>query len=55
MNTYIFEDKTIDEAKNKDLKELNIIDDIIKEPEGGAQEDFEKVAKDVKKYLLKRK
>ena len=37
----------------KDLKELNIIDDIIKEPEGGAQEDFEKVAKDVKKYLLK--
>ena len=37
----------------KDLKELNLIDDIIKEPEGGAQEDFEKVAKDVKKYLLK--
>ena len=37
----------------KNLKELNIIDDIIKEPEGGAQEDFEKVAKDVKKYLLK--
>ncbi len=37
----------------KDLKELNIIDDVIKEPEGGAQEDFEKVAKDVKKYLLK--
>ena len=29
----------------KDLKELNIIDDVIKEPEGGAQEDFEKVAK----------
>lgn len=35
------------------LKELDIIDDIIKEPEGGAQEDLEKVSNDIKKYLLK--
>ena len=37
----------------KDLKSLKIIDDIIKEPEGGAQEDFEKVTKSLKKYLEK--
>ena len=37
----------------KDLKEFKIIDDIIKEPEGGAQEDFEKLSNDVKKYLEK--
>ena len=29
MNTYIFEDKTIDEAKNKALKELNINEENI--------------------------
>ena len=34
----------------KDLKEFKIIDDIIKEPEGGAQEDFEKLSNDVKKF-----
>ena len=37
----------------KDLKEFKIIDYIIKEPEGGAQEDFEKLSNDVKKYLEK--
>ena len=40
-------------ATAKDLKNLEIIDKIIKEPEGGAQNDFEKVAKDIKKYILK--
>ena len=40
-------------ATAKDLKSLGIIDKIIKEPEGGAQNDFEKVAKDIKKYILK--
>ncbi len=35
----------------KDLKELGIIDNIIKEPEGGAQNDFAKVTKDIKKYI----
>ena len=37
----------------KDLKELGIIDKIISEPEGGAQNDFEKVTADLKKYILK--
>ena len=50
--------KAKDAAENmkmtaKDLKEFKIIDDIIKEPEGGAQEDFEKLSNDVKKYLEK--
>ena len=40
-------------ATANDLKDLGIIDKIIKEPEGGAQNDFEKVAKDIKKYILK--
>ena len=37
----------------KDLKDLGIIDDIIKEPEGGAQNDFEMVTKSMKKYIVK--
>lgn len=37
----------------KNLKELNIIDTIIKEPKGGAQEDIEKVSNEIKKYLIK--
>ena len=37
----------------QDLKKLGVIDDIIKEPKGGAQEDFEKVIKDLKQYILK--
>lgn len=37
----------------KDLKELGIIDEIIKEPEGGAGEDLQKVSKDMKKLILK--
>ena len=36
----------------KDLKELNIIDDVIKEPEGGAQNDFSLVAEQIKKYII---
>lgn len=40
-------------ATAKDLKDLKVIDKIIKEPEGGAQNDFEKVADSIKKYLIK--
>ena len=36
-----------------DLKEMNIIDEIISEPEGGAQNDIDKVANSIKKYLVK--
>lgn len=36
----------------EDLKDLGIIDEIIKEPKEGAQKDFEKVAKSIKKYLV---
>ena len=36
----------------EDLKKFNVIDDIIKEPENGAQEDFEKVSSDLKKYIV---
>ena len=35
-----------------DLKKLGIIDKIIKEPENGAQNDFEEVISDIKKYLV---
>lgn len=35
-----------------DLKNLEIIDEIIREPEGGAQEDIKIVAKDIKKYII---
>jgi len=37
----------------QDLKELELIDDIIKEPKGGVQEDIEKVIKELKKYIIK--
>ena len=37
----------------KDLKELGIIDEIIKEPEGGAQKDLEKVSNDMKQIIIK--
>ena len=40
-------------ATAKDLKDLNIIDKIIKEPQGGAEEDFELVIKELKKYIVK--
>ena len=36
-----------------DFKKLNIIDEIVKEPDNGAQEDFEKVAEDLKKSIIK--
>lgn len=36
-----------------DLKKLNIIDEIIKEPKNGAQEDFEKVAESLKDIIKK--
>ena len=35
-----------------DLKKLNIIDEIIKEPKNGAQEDFEKVAESLKNCII---
>lgn len=37
----------------KDLKNLEIIDDIIKEPEGGVQNDLDKVAQEIKSYIIK--
>jgi len=36
----------------EDLKKLKIIDEIVKEPQKGAQEDIEKVGKDIKKYII---
>ena len=40
-------------ATAKDLKKLGIIDKIIDEPEGGAQNNFEKVKEDLIKYIEK--
>ncbi len=40
-------------ATAKDLKDFGIIDKIIKEPEGGAQEDIEMVLKELKSYIKK--
>ena len=37
----------------KDLKKLNIIDKIIKEPDDGAQNDIEQVCSDLKQYFIK--
>jgi acetyl-CoA carboxylase carboxyl transferase subunit alpha len=37
----------------KDLKKLGIIDKIIEEPQGGAQNDLELVSNSIKQYLLK--
>ncbi len=37
----------------KDLKKFGVIDKIIKEPEGGAGEDFESVIKELKTYIQK--
>lgn len=37
----------------KDLKELNVIDEIIKEPEGGAQNKPDEVYKLLKKQIIK--
>ena len=36
----------------KDLKDLGIIDEIIKEPKEGLQNNFEKVTKKLQKYLI---
>ena len=36
----------------KDLKNLNIIDKILKEPEGGAQNDLVKMANTIKKEII---
>ena len=36
-----------------ELKSMDIIDEIIKEPEGGAQNDIKKVADAMKKYIIK--
>ena len=38
---------------SKELKKLGVIDNIVKEPEGGAQEDFKKVCNDLKNMILK--
>ena len=40
-------------ATADDLKKFGVIDDIIKEPKDGAQKDFDKVIKEIKKYLIK--
>ncbi len=37
----------------QDLKDFNIIDEIIKEPEGGAQNSLECTAKTMKSHILK--
>lgn len=37
----------------KDLKDLGIIDEIIKEPEGGAQNNEEETYKNIKKSIIK--
>lgn len=36
----------------KDLKELNIIDEVIEEPLGGAHKNHKKMAENMKKYIL---
>lgn len=38
---------------SKELKKLGIIDNIIEEPKGGAQEDFDAVCKNLKSTILK--
>ena len=40
-------------ATAQDLKSLEVIDYIIEEPEGGAQEDVNQVALNIRKYILK--
>ena len=35
----------------QDLKQFGIVDKIIDEPENGAQNDFERIIKDLKEYL----
>lgn len=37
----------------EDLKEFGVMNEIIEEPEGGAQEDFENVAENIRKYLIR--
>ena len=37
----------------QDLKKLNVIDKIISEPEGGAQNDLKQVASSLKEYIIK--
>ena len=37
----------------KELKKLGVIDEIVKEPENGAQEDFKNICEDLKKILSK--
>lgn len=38
---------------SKELKKLGVIDNIVEEPEGGAQEDFDTVCKSLKNIILK--
>ena len=37
----------------KDLKQFGIVNEIIKETADGAQSDFQRITKDIKKYLVK--
>ena len=37
----------------KDLKELEVIDEIIKEPKGGAHTDVGEMSNKIKEYILK--
>lgn len=51
--------KAKEAAKNmkitaNDLKKLKIIDQIISEPETGVQDDFDNIAKELKKYLIQK-
>ncbi len=50
--------RAFDAAENmkitaQDLKNLNVIDEIIDEPDDGAQEDFSTVANNLKMYIIK--
>ena len=49
--------KAKEAAKNmkltaQDLKDLNVIDEIIKEPEGGIQKNLNKISKELKEYIV---
>lgn len=61
LSSILFKDATkskeaseVMKLTSKDLLELKIIDKIIKEPYGGAQEDVTTVSNDIKKYILSR-
>ena len=49
----LYKDSSKAKEAAEDLKKFGIIDDIIKEPKDGVQNDFDKVIKEMKKYLVK--